>query len=546
MDTLDILRATGGLVSPEGPVGPRTWATVLSVGASARAMRVARRLSTWESAEHRALFFSPRWWSVHQAWEGTIAHGLEGRGAATKFVRCGRAMPLCDAHLLQDLPRAAADCRGCAAVGRVFLAAMGHDSCSMDEFSGRGAGEADARIAALPDLDAVFAHRDGDAPIGEWIQASLLRFFRVGHLAGTGEELEVARAFLRGAAAVRRGADRLLDAWRPTHAVLLNGKFYPERTFWERARARGVEVVTYERGFLVDTLIFARGGAVNDLDVSAHLGAAFERGLGPAEEARLDAYLADRRVGARSVVQYWPELETGTGRIRAALDLSEGGDVTVAFPNILWDTAVLQKDVHFAGLFDWLETTVRWYARHPERILVVRCHPAEVRLAGQETRDTVGARLARTFPDLPRNVRVVAADSPISSYALAGFADRVLVYTSTLGLEMALAARQVVVSGQTHYAGHGFTMEPRSREHYAELLSSPPAPPSDEAVSRARRYAHLFFFRFMLPMDLVREPRRGAIELGYRSVTDLAPGRNRTLDTICDGILDGGPFLARE
>ena len=51
------------------------------------------------------------------------------------------------------------------------------------------------------------------------------------------------------------------------------------------------------------------------------------------------------------------------------------------------------------------------------------------------------------------------ADSRLSSYTLGRMSRFALVYTSTLGLELACAGVPVVVAGDTHYRDLGFTLD---------------------------------------------------------------------------------------
>ena len=78
---------------------------------------------------------------------------------------------------------------------------------------------------------------------------------------------------------------------------------------------------------------------------------------------------------------------------------------------------------------------------------------------------------------------------------------------------------------------------------YETELAGDPRTPGPQAVQAARTYAHLFFLRQMIPIDFVSEPQRGQIQLRYRDVRQLRPGRFPGLDRICDGILGGGSFL---
>ena len=221
-------------------------------------------------------------------------------------------------------------------------------------------------------------------------------------------------------------------------------------------------------------------------------------------------------------------------------------------------------------MFDWLRRTVQVAAALPDVQLVIRVHPAEVRIPMSESRDRAIDRLEAEFPDLPPNVRLVSdrLDRIPLAFALARHARRriranlgwafgfnsvgidlakaVLVYTSTIGLEAAVRGKRVLVAGRTHYRGRGFTSDVASREDYRDLLLE--SLQGDELgaaeVELARRYAYLFFFRFMQDFPWVVDTPRSARRLTFSHLSELAVGRNPVLDRMCEAILEGRPFIS--
>jgi hypothetical protein len=63
-------------------------------------------------------------------------------------------------------------------------------------------------------------------------------------------------------------------------------------------------------------------------------------------------------------------------------------------------------------------------------------------------------------------------------------------------------------------------------------------------MRRARKYAYHFFFRRMIPIGCM-VPVEGwpPYEIGISRLQDLFPGVDSGLDVICDGILNGTPFV---
>lgn len=207
--------------------------------------------------------------------------------------------------------------------------------------------------------------------------------------------------------------------------------------------------------------------------------------------------------------------------------------------------AVFQSDVAFDNMFDWLEYTIHEVSQLSNLQLIIRVHPAEVRIPHQESRERVIDRLAQTFPSLPSNVILVTAESNISSYVLIALSKAISVYTSTIGLEGAVRGVPVLLAGNTHYRNKGFTYDIESREQYSQLIQNMDAGKLSwsESVTLAQRYAHIFFLRSMLPMSLVTEGDGYDIRFNFQSFDALKPGQDKILDHICQAILERKDFV---
>ena len=144
----------------------------------------------------------------------------------------------------------------------------------------------------------------------------------------------------------------------------------------------------------------------------------------------------------------------------------------------------------------WLFATVELFRLKPDWQLVIRVHPAEVRLVGSVTQECVPDRLSEQVGSLPHNVRLVPAESPLSSYALMRGADVGIVYSSTTGLEMALLGKPVCCAGKVHYRDKGFTFDVTTKSDFLPQLESAlrqhALSADQEALARCYAYAVLF------------------------------------------------------
>jgi hypothetical protein len=493
------------------------------------------------AAGQRILLFSMRTWRIHKIWEGLIGRGLLERGADPTVVICD-GLPRCDMFGLNAPGYSAPHCRNCAAYNRQIFHLFGlpvqpmsafHTACDRDE--------AQHMVASWTE-DYESFEAEG-LPLGELARPSLMRTLLRGSLKQDELSRRLYREYLMGGVILARAFRRMLARIQPDMLFTLSGMFFGERIGLTIAQQQGLHAVTHERGFARNRLVLAHDEPANRFAVDDAWDEAQDRPLTREQDAALDRYLASRQGGKDDVVNYWPSIESRREFIIDRLKLDPSRPILTVFTNILWDTAVYRRDVGFAGMFDWLEALIRQVGALPGLQLVVRIHPAEVRLT-QKTRERVLDRLAAGHQLLPGNVVIVPPESDISSYALIDLSTVVCVYTSTVGLEATLRGVPVLVAGQTHYRGKGFTHDVESATHLAALLGTAAAWPRvpEEQVALARRYAHLFFLQNMLPIDLVTEDARGSVRFNFDSFAALKPGRHPVLDQICTAMLEHKPF----
>jgi len=186
--------------------------------------------------------------------------------------------------------------------------------------------------------------------------------------------------------------------------------------------------------------------------------------------------------------------------VRQALGLDERPVVLLA-TNVIGDSLTLGRQVFSDSMTEWLERTLQFFAGKPGVQLVVRIHPGELITKGP----SVGEVVQRALPGgLPENIHLVAADAAVNTYDIVAIADLGLVYTTTVGLEMAMSGIPVIAIGQTHYRGKGFTLDPDSWAGYLELLDQVLANPAKyrltrQHLDRAWEYAYRFFFEYPQP-----------------------------------------------
>jgi hypothetical protein len=220
------------------------------------------------------------------------------------------------------------------------------------------------------------------------------------------------------------------------------------------------------------------------------------------QRTRIDE-METARMGARTFGKsdrLWQDVpRSGGEQARQALSLDDSPIVMLA-TNVLGDSLTLGRDLFSTSMADWILRTIRFFADHIQAQLVIRVHPGERFMTGPSMVDIV----KKAFPQLPENVRLVGPMDKVNTYDLMELVSLGLVYTTTTGLEMVMNRIPVVVAGETHYRGRGFTLDPASWEEYFALLEKIPGESipfrlTDEQVELAWRYAYHYFFTYPLP-----------------------------------------------
>jgi hypothetical protein len=306
------------------------------------------------------------------------------------------------------------------------------------------------------------------------------------------------------------GLLRLLRGGTYDAVVIPNGSILEFGAVYRAARHVGVRAVTYEFGEQRERMWLAQDDEVMRQDTSALWRA---RGAVPLSESEKQA-IADL-YRARRGGQLWSNFgrqwqsapSQGALAARQSLGLDPTRPIALLCTNVVGDSLALGRQAFTDGMADWLAATVRWFGRHPETQLVVRVHPGELLGAGHPSAEIV----RQEMPELPAHVVVVRPESPVNTYDLMELSHLGLVYTTTVGMEMAMGGIPVITAGVTHYRGRGFTDDPGSMPDYLEALEQRLAEPLGRrlppgTVDLAWRYAYRFFFEypFRFPWHLVR------------------------------------------
>jgi hypothetical protein len=487
------------------------------------------------------------------ALDWVLAQALDLRGAEVDILVCDKAISVCQMTKSgRATPEAIRDgapmafCDKCVAKGKERLAPLGYPIRRLAEYiSAEEAAAARALSDAVP-FDEIAAYRQAGLSVGDHAHAGALRYFARGDLENEPLAEPVLRRYFEAGLRAIAGMRRLIETHRYDVLVVNHGIYIPQGMIVEAANAMGVRVATYNPAYRKHCFVFSHNESYHFTMLDEPLEHWRDFTWSPRLEADTGAYLMSRRFGANDWIWFHDKPREDIAPVLREIGCDPEKPYVAALTSVVWDAQLHYKANAFPNMMEWLKQTVEYWARRTDDVrLVIRVHPAEIRGA-VPSRQRVTEELAAAFADgLPPNVFVIPPDHQASTYALCENADSVIIFNTKAGVEMSALGVPVIVAGEAWIRGKGFARDVSSPAQYFELLDALPLrrrlDPEKHAL--AMRYAYHFFFRRMIPLPFLHQD--GTAFRIEATREDLALGRWPGLDTICDGILTGAPFVYR-
>lgn len=498
----------------------------------------------------RILTFSPyQLWTIHTIYEETIAKACQVRGGTIEYLLCD-GLPECDQHWdsKTNFPRPFDLCQRCQMKAKSSLDNLGFAYRWLGDFvspAEKAAAFAWAQGAKPSELrEASFK----EFPIGQWVLSSVISYFR--HYPPDLDDwhvVSVYRGFLFSAAIVAAGLWNYLNDNAIDAAILFNGRQSITRVALEIFQQRGIRVLTHERAE------YQRGGI--NVKPNAHCMSPepFKVlwnmwGHVPLTRESLDTtsrWLIQRRYGANLAWIPFNKSPVSNSSLKRRLNLSQDKQLWALFTS---STDEIAGDPLMQGPYesqaDWVRDVVHWVGLRDDVELIIKVHP---NLGGNYYigKAVDELRLYQEMKSaLPANVRIVLPEDSMNAYSLAEEADVGLTFGSTIGLEMAMLGKPVLVASRALYEHGSEILTVRSKESLPGMLARCLRAHTDREIQRqAFRLAYYYIFKFELPFPAVKVLDVFQAKVNYVDGQDLAPGKDDSLDHICDFLINGCPLF---
>ncbi|MBI5206753.1 MAG: hypothetical protein HY934_03080 [Candidatus Firestonebacteria bacterium] len=493
----------------------------------------------------KILFFAVRQDPHHIACEFTLAQALKIRGHEIVYIACdGLIRNICNERCYPKLRKYV--CKRCHLFTKKFYSLVDFKVNWLSKYDSK---EIENINIDNLDFNSYKNFEYQELPIGELVRPSICHFCRVENIELVGADEPIVRKiyknFIIGAIKIKHICENILSEYSPDIIIMINGLFASERIMYELSKRKNIKNIIIESGLRPNTLFVLHN---NYIDYGKAEGWENRKliSLTKVQEEKLEEYMLQRRKGSGQAIDYWETLNDDKDKIRNRFELIKYKKIIVLFPNVTWDSALFGLKIFFDTLKDWISKTILYFNQHPELCLIIRNHPADIAFECA-MRDSIYSCLSSVYENkLSENIKIIPPDDQISSYALMEMSDLGLVYASTTGLEMALIGKPVIVVGKVHYWNKGFTLDPATEDDYYVHLNQIllKEEKMDINFELAKRYAYFIFFEASLELKLIDTNNfREIPKLKFSSYEDLLPGKDIELDAICDGILEGKPFI---
>ena len=489
--------------------------------------------------------------------ESALNVALTLRGAKVDTLLCDAAMPGCQRAKISGVkPAALADgklkevfCSGCMATGKAVFSASGLNILQMSEYiNDEERSKARDVSLSVPVGDIASYTLDG-LPIGEHALAGALRYYGVGDLSLEPEGEAVLRRYLESSLLTAFCIQRLLQDKKYDVVVNNHGIYVPHGIVSAVCRCRNVRTASWNLAYRKQCAIFSHTDTYHHTLMDEPTSDWENMAWSKEREAEIVNYLDSRRKGSRDWIWFNRDADTDMDLFAAKVGLDWSRPVIGMLTNVVWDAQLHYPANAFDGMVDWVMRTIAYFRDRPNLQLLIRVHPGELAPPGGSTvsRQPITEEIRNVFPDMPKNVFIIGPESTVSTYSAMDKCDSVIIYGTKTGVELTSAGIPVIVGGEAWIRNKGMTLDALNADEYFRHLDTLPLGERmpQAVIERARKYAYHFFFRRMLPLPfLVPVPQAWPpFEVGIEKLDELLPDVHKGLDVICDGILNGSPFI---
>jgi len=400
--------------------------------------------------------------------------------------------------------------------------------------------------------------------VGEYALASYLRWNKncpVDYSCIPKDKERIYRKYFYGSLVNACIANQVIIQHGPVSVFSSHGVFIDYAPPIFLAFAKGINAMSWISGYKIYSHYYSK---LNDVDGLWFKGMSRQewekrrrRPLSEKENRRLDKYFSERCSGralsyliedrprrAGSFDDSLHQKPAVVNALKSKLGINNDNPIVCLFSHVNWDAIVDFSSMIFEDADKWLIESISKMIELKDVNWIIKIHPDEkvgcFYSAGNIIKDK--------FKHLPSHIKILENDTEINAYELFKLINAGITIMGTVGVELPMMGKPVIVAGQAYYSGKGFSVDARSKEEYFSTLEKigDIKPLTEDQVKVARQFAYSIFIQRQIPLNVIIKTEGHWGDLDLDRLDELLPGRDPVLDIICDGIVNGKDVILDE
>ncbi len=479
--------------------------------------------------------------------EGAIAAALKLRGVKTHAIICNGVYKACALrNSNENIPinKWHERCRDCVKQTTYILEGFGISYSFIGDYISSNLKKElkdHSRKVRWKDLDNLTYK---NIPLGKNIKSAIIKF-SLGKCLFDLEELT--QAYTLSAIICMEATVRACNKFKPDKMFMSHGIYVDWGPALNIALSKGLTVSAWMASYLPARFYLRNLKKQGNIDFHGMSDEAWRRisaqKLSPKQNKILNHYLINRYQENKSFdIKRFFKYLGNSDFLRRKYHLTDDKPVWGIMAHINWDAVCDYSPMIYNSFDDWILDTIKEIIKIKEVEWLIKIHPAE---AWENTLSGVQKLIEKNFPSLPRHIHLIKAEEKINPLDFIQFISGGITAYGTLGLELALLGKPVILTGEAHYGNKGFTYDCKSIADYKKMLRRAVSikPLTQKQINLAKKYAYCYFIRRQIPIPVVRDPKSIWWKFNYKKRDLLIPGKDPFMDFICDRIMDGEDFI---
>lgn len=400
--------------------------------------------------------------------------------------------------------------------------------------------EIDSIIKELNSLEDILNFVYDGVDFGTIVKGVMFRYYS--SLSFGTDALEIAASFLKTSLTNYLQVKELNEENNYDYVMFSHGIYCTWQPVLNYCTNNNLDYVCYDRAKIKNTCNFNLNNPSPVWDITTSWNRLIDYKLNEKELQKVNTYLKERELQKGDVYAYnFSEKEKDITKLREKYKIKPKAKIVTFFTNLIWDAANVSRDIAFESTLKCIQKTIEKYKGNENVHLLFRSHPAEMIVGSNER---YGSLIRDMYKVLPNNVSIIEPEDKVNSFSILDLSDIGVVHTSTVGLEMAIENKPVILISETHYRNKGFTYDATSEENFFStldnLLKEQKTLPNQ--VELAKKYFYFMMFEYQHYVPMTTSSNNIFNGYGFKNFNEIQTKKTIRINQIVERMISNEKF----